>query len=276
MESHPRTGDMFRGRFQHTIDPKGRLSVPAKFRDVLAQYEGALIIVPNENALEVHPLEEWERLETRINEQSQFDPEVRKLGRLYVSRAKDVALDGAGRILLPPDSRQQAGLAKEVTLAGTGTAILRGLGSQAIRRIRADERRRVCPRCSSGCRGWECRGSRPGPRRRGRVSVAARSGGMVDRRDGGDGGTRGSAAGDDRGPAFGCWRSTPTPTRWPARPAVWLASATGFGSCTPTSASWTGWRGPRAWRGRRGVLLDLGRVVGPARALGAGVFLPGR
>jgi MraZ protein len=111
---------MFRGRYQHTIDPKGRLSVPAKFRDVLAQYEGTLIVVPNENALEVHPLEEWERLESRISEKSQFDPEVRKVGRLYISRAKDVALDGAGRILLPPDSRQQSGLNKEVTLVGPG------------------------------------------------------------------------------------------------------------------------------------------------------------
>ena len=111
---------MFRGRYQHTIDPKGRLSVPAKFRDVLAQYEGTLIVVPNDNALEVHPLEEWQRLENRINEQSQFDPEVRKLGRLYISRAKEVDLDGAGRVLLPPDSRQQAGLGKDVTLVGPG------------------------------------------------------------------------------------------------------------------------------------------------------------
>jgi MraZ protein len=111
---------MFRGRYQHTIDPKGRLSVPAKFRDALAQYEGALIVVANENALEVHPLEEWERLEIRINEQSQFDPEVRKLGRLYISRAHEVGLDSAGRILLPPESRQQAGLGKDVTLVGPG------------------------------------------------------------------------------------------------------------------------------------------------------------
>ena len=111
---------MFRGRYQHTIDPKGRLSVPAKFRDVLAQYDGGLVIVPNENSLEVHPLQDWERLESRIGEQSQFDPEVRKLGRLYISRAKEVALDGVGRILLPPDSRQQAGLTKDVTLVGPG------------------------------------------------------------------------------------------------------------------------------------------------------------
>lgn len=111
---------MFRGRFQHTIDPKGRLSVPAKFRDALAQFGGSLIVVPNDIALEVHPVEEWERQERRISEQSQFNPEIRKLGRLYISRAKEVALDGAGRILLPPDSRGEAGLVKDVTLVGPG------------------------------------------------------------------------------------------------------------------------------------------------------------
>jgi MraZ protein len=111
---------MFRGRFQHTVDPKGRLSIPAKFRDVLAQYDGSLVVVPNEHCLEVHPLEEWQKIEGRLRERSMFDPDVREFSRLYVSRAKDVTLDGAGRILLPPDSRQQAGLQKEVTLVGGG------------------------------------------------------------------------------------------------------------------------------------------------------------
>jgi MraZ protein len=114
---------MFRGRYQHTIDPKGRMSIPAKFRDALAQYgdhAGELIVVPNEYALEVHPLEEWQRIENRLNEQSNFKPEVRKLARLFMSRAKDTAIDGAGRILLPPDTRQQAGLEKDVTLVGGG------------------------------------------------------------------------------------------------------------------------------------------------------------
>ncbi|MBI4635502.1 MAG: division/cell wall cluster transcriptional repressor MraZ [Candidatus Rokubacteria bacterium] len=111
---------MFRGRYRHTIDPKGRLSVPAKFRDVLAQYDGHLVVVPNDHCLEVHPLEEWQRLETKLREQSRFNPEVREISRLYMSRAKDVTLDGAGRILLPQDARQQAGLEKEVTLVGGG------------------------------------------------------------------------------------------------------------------------------------------------------------
>src|SRR3989442_1051884 len=100
---------MFRGRYQHTIDPKGRLSVPARFRDALAQYDGALVVVPNDHCLEVHPLEEWQRIETKLREQSIFNPEVRELGRLYISRAKDVALDAAGRALIPPDAREHAG-----------------------------------------------------------------------------------------------------------------------------------------------------------------------
>ena len=111
---------MFRGRFQHTIDPKGRLSVPARFRDALAQSDGALIVVPNELCLEVHPLEEWQRIETKLREQSIFDQKVRDTARIYVSLAKDVALDTAGRILIPPDVRREAKLSKEVTLVGGG------------------------------------------------------------------------------------------------------------------------------------------------------------
>ncbi len=112
---------MFRGRYLHTIDPKGRLSIPAKFRDALKDgYDGRLVVVPNESCLEVHPLEEWERIEQKLGEKSLFDPDVRKLGRLYISRAKDTALDRVGRILIPPDVREQAGLAKEVTLVGGG------------------------------------------------------------------------------------------------------------------------------------------------------------
>lgn len=112
--------DMFIGRYQHTLDPKGRLSIPARYRNALAQYDGNLIVVPNESSLDVYPFQEWERLVGSINEQSRFDQEVRRLGRLWISRAKEVELDGAGRILLPADSRQQAGLAKDVTLVGIG------------------------------------------------------------------------------------------------------------------------------------------------------------
>ena len=112
---------MFIGRYRHTIDPKGRLSVPAKYRDELARYDGGgIIVVPTEVALEVYPFEAWERLVRTINEQSRFDRDVRQLGRLYISRAKEVELDGAGRVLLPADSREQAGLVKDVMIVGIG------------------------------------------------------------------------------------------------------------------------------------------------------------
>ena|SRR5882724_4120898 len=104
---------MFRGRYPGTVDAKGRLSIPAKFRDVLARYEGReLVVVPDGECLEVYPLPEWERMEGKLREQSRFNSEIREISRLYVSRAKDVAMDGAGRILIAPDTRKDAGLDK--------------------------------------------------------------------------------------------------------------------------------------------------------------------
>ena len=112
---------MFRGRYFHTIDPKGRLSIPAKFREALGNgYGGRLVVVPNEHCLEVHPLEEWERIEAKVRELSVFNPEVKKISRLYISQAKDTELDTQGRILIPPDSRAKANLTKEAALVGGG------------------------------------------------------------------------------------------------------------------------------------------------------------
>src|SRR5207245_9330878 len=103
---------MFRGRYQHTIDPKGRLSVPARSRDALAQYDGALVVVPNDHCLAVHPLEAWQRIETKLREQSLLNPEVRELGRLHVSRAKDVTLHAAVRVRSQPGAREHPGAPK--------------------------------------------------------------------------------------------------------------------------------------------------------------------
>ena len=75
---------------------------------------------PAGGSAEVHPLEEWQRIEEKLNAQSMFSPDLRQVSRLFISRAKDIALDGAGRILLPPDTRKQAGLDKEVTILGGG------------------------------------------------------------------------------------------------------------------------------------------------------------
>src|SRR5256885_12004538 len=114
---------MFIGRYQHTIDPKGRVSIPARYRNALAQYDGTLVVGPQDQCLNVSPFAVWERVVGALNEQSQFDERLRRVGRLWISRAREAELDGAGRILLPPDSRQQAGLAKDVTLVGLGREV---------------------------------------------------------------------------------------------------------------------------------------------------------
>ena len=163
---------MFRGRYQHTIDPKGRLSIPAKFRDVLARYEGAdLVVVPDGECLEVYPVAEWERMESKLREQSRFSAEVREISRLYVSRARDVALDGAGRILLSPDIRREAALDKNVTIVGGSTSSRCGIA--AASRSTTGPVSRSCRRCTTSSRAWESSGSRSRPRGRGRVSAAA-------------------------------------------------------------------------------------------------------
>jgi len=112
---------MFRGRYPATVDAKGRVSIPARFREVLGRYEGGdLVMVPDGECLEVYPLAEWERMEAKLREQSRFNSEVREISRLYVSRAKDVTLDAAGRMLIAPDARKDAALDKNVLIVGGG------------------------------------------------------------------------------------------------------------------------------------------------------------
>jgi MraZ protein len=110
---------VFRGHFRHTIDPKGRLSIPAKFRDALADGHGEkLVIVPNGTALEVHPLQLWQELENKVNTLPRFDPLRREIQYRYLSRGQDVTLDPQGRIQIPADYRERAGLVKDVVIIG--------------------------------------------------------------------------------------------------------------------------------------------------------------
>lgn len=113
---------MFRGHFQHTIDPKGRLSVPAKFREAMSvlgeESSDRLVIVPVDDWLEVHPLPWWEEIAARVSTMSEFDQDVEDYQRFYTSRALDVAIDPQGRIQIPPDYRERVGLVKNVLIMG--------------------------------------------------------------------------------------------------------------------------------------------------------------
>lgn len=110
---------MFRGRFEHVIDEKGRLSVPSKFREVLsAQNENELILTDFDSCLAAYPKGEWRELEEKIRKLSPLQKEVRNFLRLFYSSATEVSLDSQGRILIPPQMRERAGLGREVVLLG--------------------------------------------------------------------------------------------------------------------------------------------------------------
>jgi MraZ protein len=113
---------MFRGGTPISLDNKGRLAVPAKYREGLMSFcAGRLVITADPSrCLLVYPQPVWEPLEQKLNSLSSFNPQIRSLQRLLVGNASDVEMDGAGRILLPPLLRQFAGLSKDVVLVGQG------------------------------------------------------------------------------------------------------------------------------------------------------------
>lgn len=117
--------DVFRGRYEHTVDGKGRTSLPARFRDVLAGLgESRLVITTGlEPCLVAYPLREWEAFEERLARLPSFDKSVAMLKRLYVSGAVECDLDKLGRLQLTADLREHAGLTRDVTWAGMGKNI---------------------------------------------------------------------------------------------------------------------------------------------------------
>jgi len=113
---------MFRGRFVHAIDAKGRLSMPASYRAQLQQTKDAPPILTNlQDHLELYPHEDWLEIEERLSQAAaSLQPEAQDLQRFMVSGAVEAPIDGQGRILVPPYLRQHAGLEREVAIAGVG------------------------------------------------------------------------------------------------------------------------------------------------------------
>ena len=114
---------MFRGQFTHSIDAKGRVSVPARFREPLEMGgHTRLVLTPAlfDACIHAFPLPAWEEFESKVAAMPQFDPNVVRLRRLYVSAAVDCDLDKQGRLLVPPQFREHAELSKEVLWAGVG------------------------------------------------------------------------------------------------------------------------------------------------------------
>ncbi|MBI4239656.1 division/cell wall cluster transcriptional repressor MraZ [Candidatus Uhrbacteria bacterium] len=107
---------MFIGEYSHSIDTKGRLALPSKFRSVLEQ--GAVVTKGLDNCLFVYTQEEWSALATKISQLPLNQANARAFARNMLAGAMDVQLDKQGRIILPDYLREYAGLKKKVIVAG--------------------------------------------------------------------------------------------------------------------------------------------------------------
>ncbi|MBJ7553266.1 division/cell wall cluster transcriptional repressor MraZ [Marinomonas spartinae] len=117
---------MFRGIHHVSVDAKGRMSLPTRLRDELAQYEDEGVVVtidPASKCLLLYPLIEWEQIQEKLDKLPSFQPQARRLQRLLVGHATDLEVDKAGRILLPAPLRDFANLDRKVTLLGQGKKI---------------------------------------------------------------------------------------------------------------------------------------------------------
>jgi len=116
---------VFRGRYEHAIDRKGRTSIPSRFREVLTGLGDARIVLTTglETCVVAYPYGEWLAFEERLAKLPQFDASVGMLRRIYVSGAVECEVDRLGRVLVPGPLRRHAGIERDAVWVGMGTHV---------------------------------------------------------------------------------------------------------------------------------------------------------
>ncbi len=110
---------MFRGRSSHILDEKGRIVIPSRFRDMIRAGGADVVIISRlDGGLVAYPLNEWSKIENRINALAERSESMRRFRRVFTGNAAECPCDKQGRILIPPTLRAYAGLEKEIVLAG--------------------------------------------------------------------------------------------------------------------------------------------------------------
>lgn len=112
---------MFMGEYNHSIDPKGRIIVPAKFRESLG--DEFVVTQGLDGCLFVYPEEEWNEFEEKLKTLPMSNKDARKFVRFFLAGAAQVELDKQGRILLPAPLRNFAGLEKDCAFVGVGSRV---------------------------------------------------------------------------------------------------------------------------------------------------------
>lgn len=111
----------FMGTYQNNVDPKGRVSIPVKFREALG--ERFYITKGFDDCIDVHTATSWEKMTRLLQKLSATKRDMREYVRFVFGNATEVELDKQGRILLPAPLRDSVGISKEVVVLGVGTKI---------------------------------------------------------------------------------------------------------------------------------------------------------
>jgi len=113
---------MFRGANKLTLDAKGRMVMPTRYRERLQERCGGklVITVDKEQCLLIYPLPDWEEIERKLMRLPSLNVQARRLQRLMVGHATDTDLDAHGRLLLPPNLREFSLLKRDAMLIGQG------------------------------------------------------------------------------------------------------------------------------------------------------------
>jgi MraZ protein len=114
---------LFRGVTELSLDSKGRMAMPKRYRERLVERSDGRLVVTidtDERCLLLYPLPEWETIERKLDALPSFNAHARRVQRLLMGHATDAEMDGTGRILVPPPLRQYAGMDKRVVLIGQG------------------------------------------------------------------------------------------------------------------------------------------------------------
>jgi MraZ protein len=111
----------FSGKYYYTLDPKGRIIVPAPFREIISSNYNPKLYIVNaafDRCLHIYPQEEWTRLEEKVRQLPRMQEEIRFFMRRVIASAQEIELDKQGRVLIPAAHREDAGLESEIVIVG--------------------------------------------------------------------------------------------------------------------------------------------------------------
>lgn len=111
----------FSGKYYYTVDPKGRIIIPAPFREIISTNYSPKLYVVNamfDRCLHIYPQEEWNRLEEKVRALPKMQEDVRFFMRRVIASAQECEIDKQGRILIPAAHREDAGINGDIVIVG--------------------------------------------------------------------------------------------------------------------------------------------------------------